>query len=156
MGSVPAVDWLEDWCVLKGVSGIFGKYIGDAMGKMGSAVQSDGKPSLNTFWTRILLRRFVKKAFDVVTKIPADMIKAGKDIVNGLWQGIANMGATLKANISSFIDEHIPKVVRDVLASTLRPVSWLRSVPTWGRVCSKAYSSQAPRCSRPASRWRTR
>ncbi|WP_026975570.1 phage tail tape measure protein, partial [Alicyclobacillus contaminans] len=102
--------------VLKGVSGIFGKYIGDAMGKMGSAVQSGWEAIVKYFSGRAsYFGDLVKKAFDVVTKIPADMIKAGKDIVNGLWQGIANMGATLKANISSFIDEHIPKVVRDVL-----------------------------------------
>jgi tape measure domain-containing protein len=102
--------------LLKGLGGTFGKLIGDAMGKLASGVRSGWEAVVKYFSGRVsYFGGLVKQAFSVVTKIPADMLKAGRDIVNGLWNGIASMGATLKANVSKFIDEHIPKVVRDIL-----------------------------------------
>jgi tape measure domain-containing protein len=39
----------------------------------------------------------------------------GKNIIQGVWEGISGMGAWLKGRLSSWIDEHIPNVVKDVL-----------------------------------------
>jgi TP901 family phage tail tape measure protein len=102
--------------IFKGLGGSFAKLIGDAMGKLLGGVKSGWEAVIKYFSGRAsYFGGLIKKAFDVVTQIPREMVNAGRNIVEGLWNGIVSMGATLKARISSFVEEHIPKVVRDVL-----------------------------------------
>lgn len=60
-------------------------------------------------------REIIKRIGSGVKELAGEAVQWGKDVVQGLWNGIVSMGTTFKANLAAWIDEHIPEVVQKIL-----------------------------------------
>ncbi|AGK99655.1 phage tail tape measure protein [Desulfoscipio gibsoniae] len=58
---------------------------------------------------------FKTNTIQVWSNLVTDAKSWGKNIVQGLWQGISSMGTTLRANVTEFINQNIPEVIRKLL-----------------------------------------
>ena len=63
----------------------------------------------------VLWDAFKTNIITVFRDLGTDALNWGANIIQGLWTGISNMGSTFAANLRTWINEHIPAVVRDVL-----------------------------------------
>ena len=54
-------------------------------------------------------------AMSFIKELPSKALQWGKDIVNGLWNGIKSLASTLKNNVSKFISDNVPGVVKKLL-----------------------------------------
>ena len=57
----------------------------------------------------------ISDAMAFIRELPAKALQWGKDIVNGLWNGIKSLAGTLKSNVSKFISDNVPGVVKKLL-----------------------------------------
>jgi hypothetical protein len=101
-----------------------GRWIKDGFISAFNAVVDAGKRFISSLWEGIksvffallkggiigLVNDFILKPFFGI-----DLFAAGKQIIQGLWNGILNMGSTFKKNLARWIDEHIPQVVKKIL-----------------------------------------
>lgn len=126
-------DWSEVWGKVKSITstligaiktiisnsldailGIFS----DILSKIWTAVKStfnDMKNSVQEYMGRT--KDTIENIWDEVMEFfeGIDLFQIGKDIITGLWNGIKNMGSTLKRNVSKFIEDNIPGPVKAIL-----------------------------------------
>ncbi|WAH38621.1 phage tail tape measure protein [Alicyclobacillus dauci] len=102
--------------LFKGLGGTLGGLVKDAMGKVSSGVKDGLEAVLKYLSGRVsMIGSEFKAGLKDIMNLPKQMLTIGKSIVDGLWQGISGMGATLEKNVSSFISEHIPDAVKKLL-----------------------------------------
>lgn len=58
---------------------------------------------------------FVKSIPGKIAEVPKKMLEFGKNLVEGIWDGITSMGSWFKDKITGWISDHVPGVLKNVL-----------------------------------------
>lgn len=94
------------------LTGIFSS-IGANLTNAWNSMRTDAINRINTMRTDVINR--FEQIWNYIKGIPAKAVQWGKDIINGLWNGIKSMASTLKNNVTNFINNNIPGPLKSLL-----------------------------------------